>query len=36
MTKRLILVALFALACGDDEPGMPSFEDWSAARPVPA
>lgn len=33
--KRFILLALFALACGDDEPGMPSFEEWSAARPLP-
>lgn len=35
MMKRTIFLALFVLACGEDEASMPSFEEWSAARPVP-
>lgn len=35
LMRRTFLLAVFLLACGDDEGGMPPFEEWSAARPVP-
>lgn len=34
--KRILALVVFALACGDDDPALPTFEEWSAARPVPA
>lgn len=33
--KRSVLLLFLALACADEDSGMPSFDDWSAARPLP-